>query len=38
MRYDSNGVRFLFVFVFVFVGVPDNTLVPLAVGLGASSR
>lgn len=32
--HDSNGVRFLF----VLVGVPDSTLVPVPVRLGASSR
>jgi hypothetical protein len=34
IAHDSNGVRFLF----VLVGVPDNTLVPVRVGLGGSSR
>ena len=32
--HDSNGVRFLF----MLVGVPDSTLVPVPVGLDASSR
>jgi hypothetical protein len=32
--HDRNGVRFLF----VLVGVPDNILVPVPVGLDASSR
>ena len=34
IAHDCNGVRFLF----VLVGVPDNILVPVPVGLGASSR
>jgi hypothetical protein len=32
--HDGNGVRFLF----VLVGVPDHVVVPVPVGLGATSR